>query len=160
MPRNVRNGLSREDNLEVARLRQKQIRKRLIKVDWREGNGRKVETVEISHIAQLIGEWMDENPGNTNKSQCARDVSQWIQIDREIRKDSGLKKDQKLSSKVMSVSRVTVNKWWDLIIEKKREEEYVLMEEAERIVSQDVTDMINYGAGVFGTPEEELAAIE
>ena len=160
MPRNVRNGLSREDNLEVARLRQKQIRKRLRKGDWREGNGRKVETVENSHIAQLIGEWMDENPGNTNKSQCARDVSQWIQIDREIRKGSGLKKDQKLSSKVMSVSRVTVNKWWDLIIEKKREEEYVLMEEAERIVSQDVTDMINYGAGVFGTPEEELAAIE
>lgn len=159
MPRNPRNGLSREDNLEIARLRQKQLRKKLNKGDWRKGNGRKVETIEDSRVAQLIKAWMEENPGSTNKSQCARDISCWLQAEREIRISRGLKKDLKLSKKKMSVSRVTVNKWWNLIIENEQEDA-LIHEEADRMLGYELADTIYQGAGHFGTPEEELAAIE
>ena len=159
MPRNVRNGLSREDNLEVARLRQKQIRKRLKKGDWREGNGRKTETIENSYMAELVRWWMGEHPGERNISQCARDLTVVLNAQREMRLNSGLKKDERISKKMMTVTRVTVRKWWNLIMEEKQEEE-IMQEEADRLLGYELADTIYQGAGHFDTPEEELTAIE
>ena len=59
----------------------------------------------------------------------------------------------------MSVSRVTVNKWWNLIIENEQEDA-LIHEEADRMLGYELADTIYQGAGHFGTPEEELAAIE
>ena len=55
---------------------------------WRKGNGRRHATVENSKEAARIREWMEQQPGNSNKSACARDLG---------------------------LSRTTVTKWWNLL---------------------------------------------
>lgn len=87
--RNRRNG--RKQNVHLKRARAVQM------IDdpnglWREGNGRKVATLENSKEAQLINEWMANHPESTNKSLCARELGidrktvrkWWVQIEEQI----------------------------------------------------------------------------
>ena len=55
---------------------------------WREGSGRKHETLDNSKIAAKVREWMIAHPDSHNKSECARDLG---------------------------LTRPTVTKWWNII---------------------------------------------
>ena len=79
--------------------------------EWR---GRKYETLENSRIASLVRQWMVNHPGNTNKSQCARDLTELLKEERESRVSRGKAKT------VTSVDRKTVRKWWNLIEEQQQ----------------------------------------
>lgn len=84
-----RNKRKREDHLKMARFSQS--------LDdpegkWREGNGRKVATLENSREAGLVNEWMINHPDSKNKSLCARELNLdrktvrkwWTQIEEEL----------------------------------------------------------------------------
>lgn len=76
---------------------------------WDDKNGRKIETLANSRLASLINKWIVEHPGNTNKSQCARDLTELLRTEREGNVKRGKAKT------VTTVSRTTVIKWWNII---------------------------------------------
>ena len=138
---------------------------------WDRNNGRKHETIENSRIASMIRQWMEDNPGNTNKSQCARDLTEILQAEKKRRIDERTAKGRKVdvSEKMMSVSRTTVIKWWNLIIEDMALQEesadnndtYELNgNEADWEVSQELINSILMGAGVFEGEEMPIPDIE
>ena len=67
----------------------------------------------------MVRQWMLEHPRNTNKSQCARDLTAILQAERQqyIEKRTSKGRDLKKSEKMMTVSRTTVTKWWNMIVE-------------------------------------------
>ena len=79
------------------------------KENWWDGGGRRVETLENSRIAAMVRQWMIDNPGNKNKSQCARDLTEQLRDERTKRVEKGK------ATKVGSVTRKTVAKWWSLL---------------------------------------------
>lgn len=158
MPRNVRNGQTREENLEDARYKRDKYRRRQKLPKWDANNGRKKATVDNSYIAELISWWMDEHPNERNISQCARELTEILNAQREMRLNSGLKKDQKISKKMMTVTRVTVRKWWNLIEENRSEQDRIYEEES-RMLSYELADSIYQGAGHYESPESELEKI-
>lgn len=124
------------------------------KSDWREGNGRKPETLENSKIAAAINEWMADHPDSTNKSACARDLN---------------------------LSRTTVTKWWQQIenVANGRDIEYGLPEEEiggfmaresdpyeeelqrlQQEILDSITKDINMGAGVFEGEDMKVPDLE
>ena len=73
---------------------------------WREGNGRKIATLDNSKEAQLIKGWMDSYPNSKNKAACARDLG---------------------------MSRTTVTKWWKAIVQEQEDAKKVLEAKIESI---------------------------
>lgn len=88
MKKTKRNKRDQEVHLKMARMMRDFKTTEKGKSDWREGNGRKHETLDNSKAAAAIKEWMLSHPDNTNKSECARDLN---------------------------LSRPTVRKWWNEI---------------------------------------------
>lgn len=85
MKKTKRNRRDQNTHLKMARMMRDFKTTEKGKSDWREGSGRKHETLDNSKIAAAIKEWMLNHPDNTNKSECARDLN---------------------------LSRPTVRKWW------------------------------------------------
>ena len=88
MKKTKRNKRDQEIHLKMARMMRDFKTTEKGKSDWREGNGRKHETLDNSKVAAAIKEWMLSHPDSTNKSECARDLN---------------------------LSRPTVRKWWNEI---------------------------------------------
>lgn len=88
MKKTKRNKRDQEVHLKMARMMRDFKMTEKGKSDWRDGNGRKHETLENSKIAAAINQWMIAHPDSTNKSACARDLN---------------------------LSRTTVTKWWQQI---------------------------------------------
>ena len=91
--------------------------------EWREGNGRKHETLENSKVAAQVEEWMLSHPDGHNKSECARDLC---------------------------LDRKTVRKWWKQVEEQS---ENYLYKKVEREIIRDITEEFNRGAGYFSDEE-------
>lgn len=108
----------RKQNVHLSRIRAAQAAEDT-EGAWRQNNGRKVETTSTSRIALMIRQWMLEHPRNTNKSQCARDLTAILQTERQqyIERRSSKGRDLRKSEKMMTVSRTTVTKWWNMIVE-------------------------------------------
>ena len=88
MKKTKRNKREQEVHLKMARMMRDFKMAEKGKTDWREGNGRKEETLENSKVAAAVIEWMIAHPDSTNKSACARELN---------------------------LSRTTVTKWWQQI---------------------------------------------
>lgn len=86
--------------------------------EWREGSGRKHETLENSKVAARVKEWMLLHPDSHNKSECARDLG---------------------------LTRPTVIKWWKQIEESTEES---LHEEMDMQMLRDIMNDIYRGAGI------------
>lgn len=137
---------------------------------WRENNGRKHETIYNSTIAAMIRQWMEDHPGNENKSQCARDLTEILQEERKLHIEERLRKGRKIdvSEKMMTVSRTTVTKWWNLIIEDLQIQEDDLAEDYDEegfayedwLTNQELMDGILAGVGIYEGEEMKIPDIE
>lgn len=154
MKKTKRNKRNQELHLKMARMMRDFKMTEKGKSDWREGNGRKPETLENSKIAAAINEWMADHPDSTNKSACARDLN---------------------------LSRTTVTKWWQQIenVANGRDIEYGLPEEEiggfmaresdpyeeelqrlQQEILDSITKDINMGAGVFEGEDMKVPDLE
>jgi len=110
---------------------------------WR---GRPVATVENSKEAAMIFGWRNENPDSNNKSKCAKELG---------------------------LSRTTVTKWWDRVLlewtetdelqtlEDMPEVDFMkMLSDAEGMVDEDITYLLNAGVGVFKDEEMTIPDIE
>ena len=118
----------------------------------------------------MIRQWMEDHPGNENKSQCARDLTEILQKERKLHIEERLRKGRKIdvSEKMMTVSRTTVTKWWNLIIEDLQIQEDDLIEDYDEegfayedwLTNQELMDGILAGVGVYEGEEMKIPDIE
>lgn len=108
MPENKRNFRKQKIHLKIARNTQA-ILHEADGTDWRSGNGRRPQW-------ELVKEWRENNPDNSNKSQCARECE---------------------------LARTTVIKWWDCTSE---QEAQLISEKARAVVASRKKDLTSgYG---------------
>lgn len=99
---------------------------------WRGRPKGTISTIGSSRIAEMIRKWMNEHPGDNNKSKCARDLTAILQEERRQRIEKRKAKGKKIniSEKMMTVSRTTVIKWWIQIQEQSENYLYEWTNEA------------------------------
>ena len=122
MKETKRNRRKQTTHLKLARSNRDILAEEKGKENWWEGGGRpegSVITLENSHIAARIEEWMLSHPNSHNKSACARDLA---------------------------LDRKTVRKWWKQIEEQSEDS---LHDVAEEEISEDLLEEIGMGAGLF-----------